>query len=103
MSRRSLGMSIPKPLCTRPLYAGDIGGASVLAALRPAGTVVAVCGNNDSPAKWAEDERHSLEQLPLEAALELPGGPLVVVHGDRVLPPASGTSAYAVTTPKPER
>lgn len=72
--------------CDCAVHAGDIGGASVLAALRPAGMVVAVRGNNDSPAKWPEDERHSLETLPLEATLELPGGPLVVVHGDRVLP-----------------
>ena len=72
--------------CDCAVHAGDIGGASVLAALRPAGTVLAVRGNNDSPAKWAEDERHSLETLPLKATLELPGGPLVVVHGDRVLP-----------------
>ena len=72
--------------CDCAVHAGDIGGASVLAALRPAGTVVAVRGNNDTPAKWAEDERDRLEQLPLEATLELPGGTLVVVHGDRVLP-----------------
>jgi len=36
--------------------------------------VVAVRGNNDTPAKWAEDERDRLEKLPLEATLELPGG-----------------------------
>jgi uncharacterized protein len=34
----------------------------------------------------AEYERNRLQKLPLEATLELPGGPLVVVHGDRVLP-----------------
>ncbi len=47
---------------------------------------MAVRGNNDTPAKWAEEESDRLEQLPLEAKLGLPGGPLVVVHGDRVLP-----------------
>jgi uncharacterized protein len=72
--------------CDHAVHAGDIGGAGVLAALRPAGTVVAVRGNNDSPAKWPEDERGRLAKLPLEATLELPGGALVVVHGDRVLP-----------------
>jgi putative phosphoesterase len=72
--------------CDCAVHAGDIGGASVLTALRPAGTVVAVRGNNDSPAKWAEDELDRLGKLPLEATLELPGGSLVVVHGDRVLP-----------------
>lgn len=72
--------------CDCAVHAGDIGGASVLAALRPAGTVVAVRGNNDSPAKWAEDDRDGLEKLPVEATLELPGGPLIVVHGDRLVP-----------------
>jgi len=72
--------------CDCAVHAGDIGGAGVLAALRPAGTVVAVRGNNDSPAKWAEDKRDRLQKLPLEATLELPGGLLIVVHGDRVLP-----------------
>ena len=73
--------------CDCAVHAGDIGAASVLAALRPAGTVVAVRGNNDTPTKWTEHERERLEKLPLEAALELPGGLLVVVHGERVLPP----------------
>ena len=72
--------------CDCAVHAGDIGGASVLAALRPAGTVVAVRGNNDTPAKWTEDERDRLEKIPLEATLELPGGNLIAVHGDRVLP-----------------
>jgi uncharacterized protein len=72
--------------CECAVHAGDIGGASVLAALRPTGPVVAVRGNNDTPAKWAEDERDGLDKLPLEATLELPGGPLVVVHGDRAVP-----------------
>jgi len=72
--------------CDCAVHAGDIGSASVLAALQPTGTVYAVRGNNDSLAKWASNERNRLEQLPFMITLELPGGSLVAVHGDRVLP-----------------
>ncbi|HEX7045700.1 MAG TPA: metallophosphoesterase family protein [Burkholderiales bacterium] len=65
------------------VHAGDIGGADVLAALPE---VHAVRGNNDVPAKWPASERAALAGLPEELRLELPGGVLVVVHGDRVLP-----------------
>lgn len=68
--------------CDVAVHAGDIGGADVLLALQPREQVVAVKGNNDVPAKWAEPEVHVLETLPREAVLDLPGGQLVVVHGD---------------------
>lgn len=68
--------------CDVAVHAGDIGGADVLLALQPREQVVAVKGNNDVPEKWAAPEVHVLETLPREAVLDLPGGPLVVVHGD---------------------
>lgn len=69
--------------CDWVVHAGDIGASSVLAALQPrGGEVVAVRGNNDTPAKWPGEASDSLETLPTEAALALPGGVLVVNHGD---------------------
>lgn len=73
--------------CDYAVHAGDIGGAAVLDALQSlSGTVVAVLGNNDVEGKWPAAERASLRQLPAMAQLELPGGVLMVVHGDRILP-----------------
>lgn len=68
--------------CDVAVHAGDIGGADVLLALQPREQVIAVRGNNDIPEKWAQHEVHVLETLPSEAVLDLPGGQLVVVHGD---------------------
>lgn len=65
------------------VHAGDIGSGQVLAALPE---MYAVRGNNDVPGKWPAGERGALAELPEELRLELPGGVLVVVHGDRVLP-----------------
>lgn len=64
------------------VHAGDIGGADVLLALQPRDELVAIRGNNDSERSWGDGEHHFLETLPREAALELPGGQLVVIHGD---------------------
>lgn len=64
------------------VHAGDIGGADVLLSLHPRGEVVAVRGNNDTPERWQQGEEHMLETLPREAGVDLPGGRLVVVHGD---------------------
>lgn len=70
--------------CDAAVHAGDIGAASVLDQLRAAaGVVIAVRGNNDVPSKWAAEEHGVLAGLPHEAHLELPGGRLAVVHGDR--------------------
>ncbi|BAU48951.1 phosphodiesterase [Sulfurifustis variabilis] len=75
--------------CDLAVHAGDIGGAPVIRAMRPrAGRVVAVRGNNDSPRSWGADGRAALSALPEEAHLDLPGGRIVVVHGDRVTPAA---------------
>jgi uncharacterized protein len=70
--------------CDVAVHAGDIGSLSVLESLRPrSGRVVAVRGNNDVPQKWPAHERSALAHLPLDASLDLPGGVLYVVHGDR--------------------
>lgn len=68
--------------CDVAVHAGDIGGADVLLSLQPREELVAVRGNNDTPEKWSSGERHMLETLPREASVDLPGGRLVVVHGD---------------------
>jgi len=68
--------------CDVAVHAGDIGGADVLLALQAREEVVAIRGNNDTPDKWAHGEHHMLDTLPREASLELPGGRLVVLHGD---------------------
>lgn len=73
--------------CDAVVHAGDIGNAAVLTALaRRDRPVVAVRGNNDVPAKWPRGEGRALRALPLAAWVELPGGALVVMHGDRVVP-----------------
>lgn len=68
--------------CDYAIHAGDVGGADVLCSLNPRESVVAIRGNNDTPEKWAESEAHFLENLPATAEIELPGGRLVVTHGD---------------------
>jgi len=68
--------------CDYAVHAGDIGGADVLFALQPRRAVIAVRGNNDTAERWGGSESHLLGNLPLEATLDLPGGTLVVVHGD---------------------
>lgn len=67
----------------RIVHAGDIGGDAVLQQLEEHAPLVAVRGNNDVPGKWSGAPMHP-GTLPQEAALDLPGGRLVVVHGDRV-------------------
>lgn len=69
------------------VHAGDIGDAQVLKHLRPSGgRIYAVRGNNDTPQKWASGGRGVLRTLPEEVVLDLPGGTLVVIHGDRSQP-----------------
>lgn len=67
--------------CDAVVHGGDVGNAAVLDALGPA--VVAVRGNNDVTAKWPAADAARLAALPMQARLDLPGGALVVVHGDR--------------------
>ena len=68
--------------CDVAVHAGDIGGADILFALQPRDTVIAIRGNNDDAAHWADGEEDILATLPTEAVLDLPGGRLKVVHGD---------------------
>lgn len=72
--------------CDLVVHAGDIGGGNVLDALRRCGPVYAVRGNNDTPQKWPSGRCRMLRRLPEQVRLSLPGGVLVVLHGDRVLP-----------------
>ena len=72
--------------CDFAVHAGDIGNAAVLQALAPRLGLVAVTGNNDVAGKWPALEHAVLAGLPGEAGLELPGGRLAVIHGDRVNP-----------------
>lgn len=68
--------------CDVAIHAGDIGGADVLLAMQPREKVVAIRGNNDTPEKWPAAEQQMLATLPRETTVELPGGLLIVVHGD---------------------
>ncbi|MEX0870644.1 MAG: metallophosphoesterase family protein [Aquisalimonadaceae bacterium] len=68
--------------CDYAVHAGDVGGADVLCALHPRVQVIAVRGNNDTHDRWAESEMNFLDNLPQQAELNLPGGLLVVVHGN---------------------
>jgi putative phosphoesterase len=75
--------------CDVVVHAGDIGNATVLETLRAGGAnVIAIRGNNDVASKWPRGERAALEALEDEACVELPGGTLIAVHGDRY-PPAA--------------
>lgn len=69
--------------CDYAVHAGDIGGASVLDQLEPRRRLVAVKGNNDLPYTWELHEHDVLQSIQHEAELDLPGGRLAVVHGDR--------------------
>jgi hypothetical protein len=69
--------------CDRIVHAGDVGAARVLDALTLGETPpVAVRGNNDTPARWPATDHPRLAALSVVAELALPGGMLVVVHGD---------------------
>lgn len=68
--------------CDVAVHAGDVGGADVLLSLQPRDEVVAIRGNNDTADTWGNGEHHLLETLPREATVDLPGGHLVVLHGD---------------------
>lgn len=70
--------------CDWIVHAGDIGSLEVLTQLQGHGTpTLAIRGNNDMPTKWPPEQRSKLARLPEIARLALPGGELIVVHGDR--------------------
>lgn len=80
--------------CDAVVHAGDIGDHTVLRLLRSrCAHVLAVRGNNDTPEKWSVTRRSSLSRVPRAIQISLPGGTLVVVHGDR-LSPASARHAH---------
>ena len=73
--------------CDVVVHAGDVGCSDVLDVLGSGGArVIAVRGNNDVPTKWPRSERDALSALKDEAQLDLPGGVLIAVHGDRFTP-----------------
>ena len=66
------------------VHAGDICSAELLLKIKTlADEVFAVAGNNDIPALWPAEHRDLVKNLPKTATIELPGGLLVVEHGDR--------------------
>lgn len=70
--------------CDYAVHAGDICRAQVLAGMKPkTGIVITVRGNNDNEQKWLAEELAVVSQIPYVAQLELPGGLLIVEHGDR--------------------
>ena len=87
--------------CDQIVHAGDVGDASVLRQLNEAVPALhAVRGNNDPPGNGSGDGMNILEHLPLELRLALPGGELVVVHGDRVNPAARRHQRLRVRYPR---
>ena len=73
--------------CDVVVHAGDVGNASVLEALRAGGAnVIAIRGNNDVASKWPRGDRATLDSLEDEARVDLTGGTLIAVHGDRYAP-----------------
>lgn len=74
---------LAKP-CDLVVHAGDIGAGAILRDVAADGAeVVAVRGNNDTPSHWPADDQGELAGLPATAHVALPGGALVVEHGDR--------------------
>ncbi|TCO81405.1 hypothetical protein EV699_10836 [Plasticicumulans lactativorans] len=70
------------------VHGGDVGAAAVLAALAAGGArVVAVRGNNDTPAQWPPGEAALPATLPVQLECPLPGGVLAVCHGDAAAAP----------------
>jgi len=66
------------------VHAGDIGGTGILETLGATGArVIAVSGNNDTPAHWPPEDRDALAALPGSARIDLPGGMLGIEHGHR--------------------
>lgn len=65
------------------LHAGDIGSSHVLQQLREiCENVVAVQGNNDCTEKWPADEHRELMDIGKLAEVRLPGGSIMLMHGD---------------------
>lgn len=70
--------------CDVILHAGDIGSIQVIDQLKNISrNVIPVCGNNDVETKWATQEHAELNKILDIAEIKLPGGNVIVMHGDR--------------------
>ncbi len=71
--------------CDLVLHAGDIMGAAVLDCLKPRlRKVIAIKGNNDIYGIWSQTELAILDSMPETVEIDLPGGRLIMEHGDRI-------------------
>jgi len=69
--------------CDLILHAGDIGSIEVIKQLREiSSSVISVRGNNDTPQQWCASEHEDLNAIPQIAEVGLPGGNIVLTHGD---------------------
>jgi len=69
--------------CDVILHAGDIGSIKVIKQLQQiCKHVIPVCGNNDSPLLWQQQELADLENIPQIAEVTLAGGTIAITHGD---------------------
>lgn len=76
--------------CEVILHAGDIGSINVINQLKRINhNVISVRGNNDVAAKWPPHEHTDLNMINELAEIKLPGGNIVVTHGDKFNPVAS--------------
>ncbi len=76
--------------CEVILHAGDIGSINVIQQLKSISrNVIPIRGNNDVDAKWHSHEHEELKMINELAEIKLPGGIVVVTHGDKFNPVAS--------------
>ena len=76
--------------CDVILHAGDIGSSYVIKLLKNiTRNVIPVCGNNDVPSKWVAREHAVLTTINAVAEVALPGGNIIVTHGDKFNPVSS--------------
>ena len=69
--------------CDLILHAGDIGSINVIKQLKEISpNVISVRGNNDNVELWQATEVEDLQNIPQIAEIELPGGCIVLTHGD---------------------
>jgi len=70
--------------CDHIIHAGDICGAHILEQLKQiCPNVTAVCGNNDAPSLWAENEIAVVSALPNIAEIKLTSGTITIEHGHK--------------------
>lgn len=75
--------------CEVIMHAGDIGSINVINQLKSISrNVIPVRGNNDVAAKWLPHEHTDLKMINELAEIKLPGGNMVITHGDKFNPVA---------------